>query len=108
MMVQDGTTLEQRVDHMLAKSNSNPAPAPQPRVNRDNSRNYGRPPFQFNPQSKRDYRQSPGPPQLDIKQNLRGPSLVLLVLLEKLTFLDQFNASNVGDGVIPKDFAHHI
>ena len=49
MMVQDGTTLEQRVDHLLAKSNSNPAPAPQPRVNRDNSRNYGRPPFQFNP-----------------------------------------------------------
>ena len=49
MMVQDGTTLEQRVDHMLAKSNSNPAPAPQPQVNRDSSRNYGRPPFQFNP-----------------------------------------------------------
>ena len=49
MMVQDGTTLEQRVDHVLAKSNSNPAPAPQPQVNRDNSRNYGRPPFQFNP-----------------------------------------------------------
>ena len=29
MMVQDGTTLEQRVDHVLAKSNSNPTPAPQ-------------------------------------------------------------------------------
>ena len=49
MMVQDGTTLEQRVDRMLAKSNSDPAPAPQPRANRDNSRNYGRPQFQFNP-----------------------------------------------------------
>ena len=49
MMVQDGTTLKQRVDHVLAKSYSNPAPAPQPRVNRDNSRNYGRPPFQFSP-----------------------------------------------------------
>ena len=49
MMVQDGTTLVQRVDHMLAKTNSNLAPAPQPRVNRDNSQNYGRPPFQFNP-----------------------------------------------------------
>ena len=48
-MVQDGTTLEQRVDCVLAKSNSNPAPAPQPRVNRDNSWNYDRPPFQFNP-----------------------------------------------------------
>ena len=58
---------------MLAKSNSNPAPVPQPRVNRDNSQNYGRPPFQFNPRSKRDYRQSPGPPPLDIRQNLRGP-----------------------------------
>ena len=58
---------------MLAKSNSNPTPAPQPRVNRDSSQNYGRPPFQFNPRSKRDYRQSSGPPQLDIRQNLRGP-----------------------------------
>ena len=73
MMVQDGTTLVQQVDHVLAKTNSNLAPAPQPRVNRDNSQNYGRPPFQFNPRSKRDYRQSPGPPQLDIRQNLRGP-----------------------------------
>ena len=36
-MVQDGTTLEQRVDHVLAKSNSNPTPAPQLRVNRDSS-----------------------------------------------------------------------
>ena len=27
-MVQDGTTLEQRVDYVLTKSNSNPAPAP--------------------------------------------------------------------------------
>ena len=72
-MVQDGTTPEQRVDRVLAKSNTNPTPAPQPPVNRDNSRNYGRPPFQFNPQSKRDYRPSPEPPQLDIRQNLRGP-----------------------------------
>ena len=73
MMVQDGTTLEQQVDHVLAKSNSNSTPAPQPQVNRDNSRNYGRPPFQFNPRSKRDYRQSPGPPPLDMRRNLRGP-----------------------------------
>ena len=107
-MVQDGTTPEQRVDHVLAKSNTNPTPAAQPRVNRDNSRNYGRPPFQFNPQSKRDYRPSPEPPQLDIRQNLRGPEPVLLVPLEKPMFLDQFNASDVEDGVIPKDFAHHI
>ena len=45
MIVQDDTTLEQRVDRLIAKSNSNPAPDPQPQVNRDNSRNYGRPPF---------------------------------------------------------------
>ena len=71
MIVQDDTTLEQRVDRLIAKSNSNPAPDPQPQVNRDNSRNYCR--FQSNPQSKRDYRQSPGCPQFDIRQNLRGP-----------------------------------
>ena len=73
MMVPDDTTLGQRVDHLIAKSNSNPAPAPQPQVNRDNSQNYGRPPFQSNPLFKGDYRQSPGHPQLDNRQNLRGP-----------------------------------
>ena len=73
MMVQDDTTLEQRVDRLITKPNSNPAPAPQPQVNRDNSQNYSRPPFQSNPRSKRDYRQSPGHPQFDMRQNLRGP-----------------------------------
>ena len=33
MIVQDDTTLEQRVDRLIAKSNSNPAPDPQPQVN---------------------------------------------------------------------------
>ena len=33
MMVQDDTTLGQRVDRLIAKSNSNPAPVPQPQVN---------------------------------------------------------------------------
>ena len=33
MMVQDGTTLKQRVDRMLAKSSGNPTPAPLPQVN---------------------------------------------------------------------------
>ena len=41
MMVQDDTTLGQRVDRLIAKSNGNPAPAPQPQVNQDNSQNYG-------------------------------------------------------------------
>ena len=73
MMVPDDTTLGQRVDRLIAKSNSNPAPAPQLPVNRDNSQNYGRPPFQSNPQFKGDYKQSPGRPHFDIRQNLRGP-----------------------------------
>ena len=33
MIVQDDTILEQHVDHLIAKSNSNPAPDPQPQVN---------------------------------------------------------------------------
>ena len=37
MMVQDDTTLGQRVDRLIAKSNSNPAPASPPQVNGDNS-----------------------------------------------------------------------
>ena len=37
-----------------------------------------------------------------------APSLVLLVPLEKPMFLDQSNASDVEDGVIPKDFSHHV
>ena len=69
VMIHDNTTLEQRVEHLIAKSNNNPTPAPLPRVNRDNSRNYGRPPFQSNQRFRRDYK----PPQMDIRQNLRGP-----------------------------------
>ena len=48
------STLEQRVDNLIAKSNSNPAP-PNPN-NGDNSQNYGCPPFQSNSRPKRDYR----------------------------------------------------
>ena len=33
MIVQDDATLEQQVDHLIAKSSSNPAPDPQPQVN---------------------------------------------------------------------------
>ena len=66
-----GSTLEQRVDDLIAKSNSNPAP-PSP-TNGDSGRNYGRSPFQSSSRPKRDYRQDPGCPPMDIWQNLRGP-----------------------------------
>ena len=65
------STLEQRVDNLIAKSNSNPAP-PNP-TKGDNSHNYGRPPLQSSSRPKRDYRQDPGHPPMDIRQNLRGP-----------------------------------
>ena len=65
------STLEQRVDNLIAKSNSNPAP-PNP-ANGDISHNYGHPPFQSNSRSKRDYGQNPGHPPMDIWQNFRGP-----------------------------------
>ena len=63
--------LEQRVDNLTAKSNSNPAP-PNP-ANGHNNHNYGRPPFQSSSRPKRDSRRDPGCPPLDIQQNLRGP-----------------------------------
>ena len=37
MMVQDDTTVKQRVDLLIAKPSSHPAPAPQLQVNQDNS-----------------------------------------------------------------------
>ena len=70
-MLENDSTLEQQVDRLIAKSNSNPAPLFP--TNRDNSQNYGQPPFQSNPKSKGDYRQAPRCPQVDIRQNLRGP-----------------------------------
>ena len=73
VMVTENSTLEQRVDHLIAKSNNNPAPTPLPRVNRDNSRNYGRPPLQTNTRSRGDYRPPQGHSPRDIRQNLRGP-----------------------------------
>ena len=65
------STLEQRVDNLIAKSNSNPAPLNP--TNGDNSHNYGYPPFQSSSRPKRDYRLDPGCPPMDIWQNLRGP-----------------------------------
>ena len=65
------STLEQRVDNLIAKSNSNPAP---PNLTKgDNNRSYGRPPFQSKSRPKRDYRQDPRCPPMDLRQNLRGP-----------------------------------
>ena len=65
------STLEQRIDNLIVKSNSNPAP---PNLtNRDNNCPYGHPPFQSNSRPKRDYRRDPGCPPMDIQQNLRGP-----------------------------------
>ena len=65
------STLEQRVDNLIAKSNSNPAPTNP--TNGDNNCPYGCPPFQSNSRPKRDYRQDPRHPPMDIRQNLRGP-----------------------------------
>ena len=65
------STLEQRVDNLIAKSNSNPA-SPNP-TNGDNSHNYGHPFLQSSSRPKREYRQDSGHPLMDIQQNLRGP-----------------------------------
>ena len=51
--VGNNPTLEQRVDSLIAKSNRNQASPNSP--NRDNSQNYGRPPFQSNQRSRGDY-----------------------------------------------------
>ena len=64
------STLEQRVDNLIAKSSSNPAP-PNP-TNGDNNCPYGHPPFQSNSRPRGDYRRDHGHPPMDIQQNLRG------------------------------------
>ena len=70
-MIENDSTLEQRADRLIAKSSSNNNQAPPFPTNRDNSWNYGRPPFQANHRSKGDGRQAPRHPQGDIRQNLR-------------------------------------
>ena len=67
--MENDSTLEQRVDRLITKSSQ----TPQSLAKRDNSQNYGRPPFQMNYKSKGDYRQAPRCPPGDIRQNLRGP-----------------------------------
>ena len=61
------STLEQRVDNLIAKSSSNLAP-PNP-TNGDNNC----PPFQSNSRPRGDYKLDHRHPPMDIWQNLRGP-----------------------------------
>ena len=68
VVVDNDSTLEQRVDGLIAKSNTNQNCPTIP--NRDNSRNYGRLPFQSGQRSRGDYSRYL---QGDIRQNLRGP-----------------------------------
>ena len=72
--MENNSTLEQQVDQLIAKSsnNTNQYQTPQFPTNRDNSQNYGRPPFQANPRSKGDYQQALRQPPGDIRQNLGG------------------------------------
>ena len=69
------STLEQQVDQVIAKSrnDTNWYQNPWFSINRDNSHNYGWPPFQANSRSKGDFWQAPRCPSEDIRQNLRGP-----------------------------------
>ena len=69
--MENNPTLEQGVNNLIAKSDRNQA-SPNS-LNRDNSRNYGQPPFQSNQRFRGDYRPPLGHPQRDIRQNLKGP-----------------------------------
>ena len=65
------STLEQRVDNLIAKSSSNLVP---PNLtNGDNNHPYSRPPFQSNSRPRGDYRQNPRHSPMDIQQNLKRP-----------------------------------
>ena len=64
------STLEERVERLITKSNQ-PSPGPS-RDNRDNSRNYGGPPFQSNQRSRGDFNNNSCQPPGNIRQNLRG------------------------------------
>ena len=54
------STLEERVDRLIVRSNQSNQPSPGPsQDNKDNSHNYGRPPFQQNWRSRCDFASSP-------------------------------------------------
>ena len=56
------STLEQRVDNLIAKSNSSPAP-PNP-INGGDNHNYGHPPSQSSSRPKKDINETMGIPLL--------------------------------------------
>ena len=64
------STLEQRVDNLIAKSSSSPAPPSL--TNGVNNCPYGHPPFQSNSRPRGDFKQDHGCSPMDIGQNLRG------------------------------------
>ena len=65
------STLEERVDRLIEKSNQPNQPSPG--LKKDNSCNYGRPPFQQNQRTRGDFCNTPHQPSGDIRQILRGP-----------------------------------
>ena len=68
------STLEERVDRLIEISNQPNQPNQGPsRGIRDNSCNYGRPPFQQNQRSRGDFCNTPHQPSGDIRLTLRGP-----------------------------------
>ena len=68
------STLEEGVDRLIERSNQPNQPNPGPsRDTRDNSHNYGRPPFQQNQRSRGDFHNTPHQPSGDNRQTLRGP-----------------------------------
>ena len=103
--VGNNPTLEQRVDSLIAKLNRNQASPNSP--NRDNSWDYGQPPFQSNQRSRGDYRSPLGHPQGDIRQNLRGPETSAAGPVGKLMARDLFNALGAEGGATPKDSVRH-
>ena len=105
VVVNDDSTMEPRVDRLIAKSNINQNSPSTP--NRDNSQNYGRPPFQSGQRSRGGYPNNPSQryPQGDIRQNLRGPKASAVGPFGKLMVQDLSNALNVEGGVIQNDMS---
>ena len=63
------SSLEERVDRLIERSSQSNPPSPGPsRDNRDNSCNYGRPPFQQNSTSRGDFTNNTHQSSGDIRQ----------------------------------------
>ena len=67
------STLEKRVDGLIAKSNQRQPPNTSFQGNPDNSHNYGRSPSPTNQRPERNTTPNFQEPWVDIRQNLRGP-----------------------------------